>query len=311
MTLLAAPELRALMILVAALIFHLLAEIFKNVEPDWGSTLISPLRTGVVAGCAGALTTYLLPAVPVPVIGGTVMTLAAAYLERKGLHGEALDGLLTGSIAAFPAATLLVLLPGGDPLLDMAGFLMAGALGGFVISLVASRWSVNQSLVAACVIPAAILIAWLPVLVASNATPEATATAVALLPPAAVFVAVFLRWPALRRELLSESGLGMIERTEIDAASNPLRRLFRGRWADRATRRRFVSVANTLATRKRQQRVASSELQTLHQLEILKLRMELQETYSTHLALERARRQTSPHNAEAATDTIPAKGRPS
>ena len=196
-------------------------------------------------------------------------------------------------------------------MLDMASFLMAGALGGFAISFIASRWPINQSFVAPCVIPVAILISWLPVIVAGKATPDATATAVALLPPAAVFVAVFLRWPALRRELLSESGLGMIEKSEIDAVSNPLRRLFRGRWADRATRRRFVSVANTLATRKRQQRVASSELQVLHQLEILKLRMELQETYSTHLALERARRQTSPDNAEAATDTIPAKGRPS
>ena len=49
------------------------------------------------------------------------------------------------------------------------------------------------------------------------------------------------------------------------------------RLPDAAAHREFVRIANRLALRKRQQRARSEEMARLYQLEIIKLRMQLQE----------------------------------
>jgi|GEM_PF-1193931 len=305
------PQVRTVIILCAGLTAHVLAEWFKNVEPDWRSTLVAPLRTGLVAGCAIALTTFFPGPLSVTIASAAILVLAAAYLERKGLHSEALDGLLTGSIASFAAAGVQTLVPGGEPSLDAARLLLCGAFSGFTISFIASRWAISRAWTAAAVTLPAIAVAWLPTLLATRFGQEQIAAATALAPPAAVVVAVFARWPVLRKELRKEATLGMVDASEVDSVANPVRRLFARGWPDRAARRRFVSTANTLAIRKRQQRVAAPALQRLYQLEILKLRMELQQAFEIHLAVRRSNRdRITPNEDVSRSDTIPAKGRP-
>ena len=69
----------------------------------------------------------------------------------------------------------------------------------------------------------------------------------------------------------------------------PLLRLGRGGWIDAHAHRAFVRIANRIALRKRQQRNRPDEVARLYQLEIIKLRMQMQEMSKIDHAASRAR----------------------
>ena len=64
---------------------------------------------------------------------------------------------------------------------------------------------------------------------------------------------------------------------DVRPTAHPLLRLGSGGWADKHAHREFVRLANKVALRKRQQRDRTDEMARLYQLEIIKLRMQIQE----------------------------------
>ena len=90
-------------------------------------------------------------------------------------------------------------------------------------------------------------------------------------------VAVLRQWPDVRAELRHEASLGFMTDADVRTTAHPLLRLGAGGWADRRAHREFVRLANKVALRKRQQRGRSDDMARLYQLEIIKLRMQIQE----------------------------------
>jgi cbb3-type cytochrome oxidase subunit 3 len=99
----------------------------------------------------------------------------------------------------------------------------------------------------------------------------------AALIPLLILVTVFKQWPSVRAELRHEASLGVIFDEDVRSTAHPLLRLGRAGWHDAGAHREFVRIANKIALRKRQQRGRPEEVARLYQLEVIKLRMELQE----------------------------------
>jgi hypothetical protein len=189
-----------------------------------------------------------------------------------------------GGIAATAAS--IAAGPRTDP--AAAGLILAGGTAGVVLTFLRERWKSRAMIVLGIAATIATL---------ASAAVRSTGTfvdgrimtlATALLPAAVVLIGVFLRWPRLRRELQEEARLGLMPEDTVRPTANPVRRLFRGGWPDRALRRRFVTVANELAIRKHQQKTGHSDLAKIHQLDIFKLRSELQDLSRMRLMLEQA-----------------------
>ena len=94
--------------------------------------------------------------------------------------------------------------------------------------------------------------------------------------PLLVVATVFKQWPAVRAELRHEAVLGVMDEEDVHPAAHPIRRLGRAGWHDAGAHREFVRIANKIALRKRQQRGHPDEVARPYQLEVIKLRMELQ-----------------------------------
>ena len=88
---------------------------------------------------------------------------------------------------------------------------------------------------------------------------------------------MFGQWSDVRAELSHEASLGFIDNADVRRTAHPLLRFGRGGWSDARAHREFVRLANRVALRKRQQRGRSEEAARLYQLEIIKLRMQMQE----------------------------------
>ena len=117
--------------------------------------------------------------------------------------------------------------------------------------------------------------------------------------PLIVVIAVFRQWPDVRAELRHESSLGFLSDGDVRTAAHPLLRLGRGGWADRRAHREFVRLANRIALRKRQQRHRTEEVARLYQLEIIKLRMQIQQMGGIDRAVRNAG-----SGQEGASDTM-------
>ena len=107
--------------------------------------------------------------------------------------------------------------------------------------------------------------------------PRTVAVESAALVPLLVILAVFKQWPSVRAELRHEAALGFIDEEDVRATAHPLLRLGRAGWHDAEAHRAFVRMANKIALRKRQQRTRAEEIARLYQLEVIKLRMQMQE----------------------------------
>ena len=111
----------------------------------------------------------------------------------------------------------------------------------------------------------------------SRLTEKQIAIAAAALVPLIVVATVFKQWPSVRAELRHEAALGFIDEEDVRSTAHPLRRLGRAGWHDAEAHRAFVRMANKIALRKRQQRTRTEEIARLYQLEVIKLRMQMQE----------------------------------
>ena len=247
---------------------------FKTLDSNLGAAW----RTALAMGLVVALVLFFVRGL-YPIAGGIALTLAALYVRHTGHETEAFDGMIAGSAMGASAAIPLVMT--AMPVTRiMAAMMMAGAVAGYGITFAVFHVADKRKQIAfdAATAAAAVLVAWLPSIGSRNGVPDRyTLLTVAGILPLIVIGAVFQQWPDVRAELRHEASLGFMSDRDVRVTAHPLLRFGRGGWADRRAHREFVRLANRIALRKRQQRDRTDDEARLYQLEIIKLRMQIQE----------------------------------
>ena len=286
----------ALVLIVAFYVVVSAAAYFKTLERGLWSETRLPLIAGVICGAI----IYFARFAPSYAAAGVILTLAALYVRLMGHESEPADGMILGAITGAAAALPLVLLAGEHELLRFAECVLAGAAAGFGITfgLTHVRDKLKQAAVDGATAVLAVGAAWLPSLLlrSGRLTEVQIAIGAAAVVPLLAVATVFKQWPSVRAELRHEAALGFIDEEDVRATAHPLRRLGRAGWHDSEAHRAFVRMANKIALRKRQQRTRPEEIARLYQLEVIKLRMQMQEMS----AIDRRMRADSSHLAERA-----------
>lgn len=296
----------AIILIVAFLAAVAAARWFKTLDGG----LWRAARTSLVAGLiAGVLLRFLPVTEPVDVfVLGLVLMLGALYVRLTGDESEPADGMLLGSMMGAAAAAPIAFSGDGE-LRAVAACILAGAVAGFGITFAVSKVAdpLRQFVIDAITALVAIGAAYLPtILHRSGVDARRVALGVVIGIPALVVLTVFKQWPDLRAELRHEASLGFIDDADVRRTAHPLLRLGRGGWHDAGAHREFVRLANQIALRKRQQRHRPDDTARLYQLEIIKLRMQIQEMSRIDHAL-RARAQRASED-EVPSDTMPHRG---
>ena len=266
----------ALVLIVAFLVVIAAASYFKTLESGLWSEARLPLIAGAICGAVILYVKFIPPFVT----AGVLLTVAALYVRLTGRESEPAEGMILGAITGAAAALPLVVFSDGQELLRFAECLLAGAVAGYGITfgLTHVRDKMRQFGVDAATVALAIAAAWMPALLLRfGFTERQIAIGAASLIPLLVVATVFKQWPSVRAELRHEAALGFIDDEDVRATAHPILRLGRAGWHDAAAHREFVRVAHKIALRKRQQRNRSEEIARLYQVEIIKLRMQLQE----------------------------------
>jgi len=250
------------------------AHFFKTLDNDLGTAW----RTALAMGIAVAVVLFLIRAL-YPVVGGIALTIAALYVRHTGRETEAVDGMIVGSVMGATAAIPFVMTSIHEAGI-IASLMLAGAVAGYGITFAVFHVADKRKQIPfdVATAAAAIVAAWLPSLVTRYGIRERhILLVVATALPLIVVGAVFQQWPDVRAELRHEASLGFMNDRDVRATAHPLLRLGRGGWTDRRAHREFVRLANRIALRKRQQRERSDDVARLYQIEIIKLRMQIQE----------------------------------
>jgi hypothetical protein len=247
---------------------------------SWFRTLDGALwREARVPLIAGGIAGGVLYFIPNAIAVGVILTFAALYVRLTGRESEPTDGMILGAMTGGAAAVPLIILDGDRALLHLSACILAGAVAGYGITfgLTHVRDQLRQLAIDAVTAAVAVGAAALPaLLVRGRIADRQVAIAAVAFVPLLVVATVFKQWPAVRAELRHEAVLGVMDEEDVHPAAHPIRRLGRAGWHDAAAHREFVRLANKIALRKRQQRGRSEEVARLYQLEVIKLRMELQ-----------------------------------
>lgn len=280
------------------------ARLFRTLDGRFWEVAGTPLLAGAVAAPIIRFTP-LEPKLQ-PILIGVLLTFAALYVRMTGDESEPADGMALGALTGATAGVVAAVISGDTPHL-FAATLLAGAVAGFGVT-VASRsvaMPLRQILIDAITAAAATGTAMLPEAAARllGWDPAAIAIGATVLIPLLVIGTVIAQWPAVRRELKEEANLGVIDHTDARRAAHPFLRLVRRGWNDGAAYRQFVRLATRMALRKKQQRSRSGELARIYQLEIIKLRMQIQQMQQLDRASAVA---TTSHDESTRSDTIDA-----
>jgi hypothetical protein len=291
----------ALMLVMALFIAIAVVRFFKTLDSDFWHAAATPLFAGVAAG---VLVRLFDPSPALrPVAVGIVVTIAALYSRLTGEESEPADGMLLG--AASGAAAALPLVINTDWELEAFSIcVIAGAVAGYGITFAAFHVADKVKQLLLDLITAGIVVggAHVPMALARAGVRERyLAIGIAAGVPFLALVAVFKQWPDVRAELRHEASLGFIDDADVRPTAHPFLRLGRAGWNDAGAHRQFVRIANRIALRKRQQRNRPDEMARLYQLEIIKLRMELQEM--SRLDHDTMRRRRPTHDEELPTDS--------
>jgi hypothetical protein len=253
------------------------ARYFKTLDTGFGRAAASPILSGIASGVV-ILIAGRFVSMPVVVIG-IVMTLAAIYVRHTGDESEAPEGMLLGALIGASAALPLAF-SGENELRHFSECAVAGTIAGYGVTFAQFHITDRARQVILDVITAAVAIAgaWLPSLLEGDGfSQRRVAVLVAVAIPILSATTVFARWRTIRSELAHEAAIGVIDARDVRATAHPILRFGRAGWSDAAAHREFVRLANRIALRKRQQRNRPDEIARLYQLEIIKLRMQLQE----------------------------------
>src|SRR2546427_1727724 len=260
----------AIVLLLAFLAVLAVVRFFKTLDPELWLAAATPVLAGFVSG-------LLLRFLPVahPAAIGIVLTIAALYVRLTGEESEPIDGMLLGACSGAAAAAVLMT-RGEHECRIIAECLAAGAITGYGVTFASLHVTdkLRQLVIDAVTAVIAIAAAFVPRFFPDE---RLTATVVAAIIPLITVIAAFKQWPDVRAELSHEASLGFIADADVRRTANPLLRLGGGGWADRKAHREFVRLANKIALRKRQQRNRPEEIARLYQLEIIKIRMQIQE----------------------------------
>jgi hypothetical protein len=200
------------------------------------------------------------------------------YVRRTGDEAEPVEGMILGAVTGAAAAFAAIGLD--HELRHLSECLLAATVAGVGITFGIRYVSDLTKRIVTDVVTFAVAIlgAAAPSIAERlGVGPRSMTLGVAAGIPLVVLIAVFRQWPQLRNELRDEASLGFFEATEVRSVTHPFLRLGRNRWVDLSARREYVRLANKLALRKRQQRGRPDDVARLHQLEIIKIRMVLQE----------------------------------
>jgi hypothetical protein len=267
----------ALVLIAAFLLVVTAASYFKTLESGLWQDARLPLVAGAICGVLIQFARF----VPAAVATGIVLTLAALYVRLPGRATAPPDGMIPGAMTGAAAALPLVVLAGEHELLRFAECILSGAVAGYGITfgLTHVRDRLRQAIVDAATALLAIGAAWLPALLlrSGKLLERQIAIGAAALVPLLAVAAVLKQWPSVRAELRHEAALGFIDDDDVRATAHPILRLGRAGWHDAEAHRAFVRMANKIALRKRQQRHRPDEIARLYQLEVIKLRMQMQE----------------------------------
>jgi hypothetical protein len=239
--------------------------------------------------------------VPHPIALGVLLTLMAVYVRHTGDETEPIDGMLLGGVMGAGAALPFAFGSQGEMLITSSA-LLAGSVAGYGITVASSHVADTARQLFIDVITAALAVAaaYVPGLLFSRGVSDReTLIGVAATLPLIVVAAVFQQWPDVRAELRHEASLGFLDDGDVRATAHPILRLGRGGWTDRRAHRKFVRLANRIALRKRQQRGRPDDRARLYQLEIIKLRMLIQEMSRIDHAVLSANRER-----EVSSDTM-------
>lgn len=250
---------------------------FKTLDVDLWRDAQGPLIAGVIAGIAIRVAWRFMDAHAV--MTGVIVTIAAMYVRLTGRESEPTDGMTLGAMTG-AAASVPLLFAGERELLSLTECLIAGAVAGYgtTFALTHVRDRGRQALIDALTAALAIIAASAPtLLVRADIDAQQVAIAATALVPLLLLGAVFKQWPTVRGELRHEAALGVLDHEDVRPTAHPFLRLGRGGWHDARAHRQFVRIANKIALRKRQQRRRAEDVARLYQVEVIKLRMELQE----------------------------------
>lgn len=268
----------ALILIPAFFLVLTAAAYFRTLERGLWREAHVPAIAGALAG--SGIRFLPIPAALHPVAIGVVLTLAALYVRLTGRESEPSDGMVLGAITGAAAAAPFALMGDAHPLLRFAECVLAGAVAGYGITfgLTHVRQRTRQLGVDALTAAVAVAAAAAPSLALRTRLPERElAFLSAALVPLLLIATVFKQWPSVRAELHHEAALGVIDDEDVRPTAHPLRRFGRAGWHDSDAHREFVRIATKIALRKRQQRHRPEEVARLYQVEVIKLRMQLQE----------------------------------
>jgi len=252
------------------------ARYFKTLDTGFGRAAASPIVSGIASGVVIfiAIRYTELNAV----VSGIVMTLAAMYVRHTGDESEAPEGMLLGALIGASAALPLAF-SGENELRHFSECAIAGTIAGYGVTFAQFHVTDRARQLLLDVITAVVAVAGasLPAFMERagfRQRPVALFVAVAI--PVLSAATVFARWRSVRSELAHEAAIGVIDADEVRTTAHPILRFTRAGWSDAAAHREFVRLANRIALRKRQQRNRPDDTARLYQLEIIKLRMQLQ-----------------------------------
>jgi len=256
-------------LIICAFVALLAVRFFKTLDAAVWDVWATPVAAGLVGGVVMRFTSAA------PVAIGIILTLAALYVRLTGHESEPVDGMLLGAATGAAAAIPLVIQT-DTPCRMLAECLAAGAVTGFGTTFAASQVTdkFRRAMIDVATAIAAIGLAYAAYFIRED---RATAIAVVAAIPLTAVVTVFQQWADVRAELGHEASLGFIKDADVRRTAHPLLRLGSGGWADRKAHREFVRLANKIALRKRQQRSRPDDIARLYQVEIIKLRMQIQE----------------------------------
>jgi hypothetical protein len=257
-------------VLIAAEFMALLAvRFFKTLESASWNAWGTPIVAGLVGGLVIRFTS------DAPVVIGVVLTLSALYVRLTGHENEPIDGMLLGAASGAAAAIPLVI-HNDAACRTLAECLIAGGATGFGTTFAAFQVTdkTRRAMIDVITAVVAIGLAYGAHFIRDD---RATAIAVVIAVPLIAIATLFQQWADVRAELGHEASLGFIKDSDVRRTAHPLLRLGSGGWADRKAHREFVRLANKVALRKRQQRSRPDEIARLYQVEIIKLRMQIQE----------------------------------
>jgi hypothetical protein len=266
----------ALILILSLLLAIAIVRFFKTLDSDFWRAVATP----AIAGAGAGFLIRLLDFGPVmrPFIIGVTITIAALYSRLTGDESEPADGMLIGALSGAAASIPLVINTDWE-LEAFAMCVIAGAVAGYGITFAALHVAdkTKQLILDAITALVAAGAAHIPIVLKHAGLSDSRIAIIAAGSiPLLSIITVFKQWPDIRAELRHEASLGFIDDTDVRPTAHPFLRLGRAGWNSPGAHREFVRVANRIALRKRQQRNRSEEMARLYQLEIIKLRMQLQ-----------------------------------